>query len=337
MDQPQLDRSKLGRVAAAQGSHLSRSALNALLAPELERRLGYRSAGITAEQARDQVFEEFQRQRAVRVARAEQKPRQATPGRILGFAEDKARNLAETARVRAACRPLLVAQAQAEHASVQLGDIVFRAVEVGAWNYSRYSKGWHSLHGGVWEVEERRVDMLQPGPLGTLQVVQSVQVAAFRGHWLVRAIASLLGLPKPRVPAVLRPVQGMDLFSVEPVGNHDGGEVYRRMLGPLEVDYCAVRDGITYHGASPQDALIGLEQKIAANAGAPSAPQEDRITVRTGLRLGFCRAGMKDFCDCNDLDIDRTYTRTELRAVVEQRREMNEERWGRELRRLGVL
>jgi hypothetical protein len=202
-------------------------------------------------------------------------------------------------------------------------------------NHERYSKTWHRQHGGVWEVSERRVDMQRRGPLGSMEVVRSIQVPGFRGHWLVRAIASLLELPTPRVPAALRSVQGVDVFSVDPLPNIDGAEMYRRSLGPIEVDFCAVRGGVTFHAATPRSAVDGLARK--AQSRARTDKPADLISVRTGLKLGFCMAGIRDFCDVNEIDVEASFTRKDLREIVSQRREENECRWGAELRELDLL
>jgi hypothetical protein len=335
MHQQQLDRTKLAKVLATLGEHLSRSGLNRVLAPELEARLGYQSLGLNAGQARDQLYEEYLRQQAIRSDRAAAKREEPQPGRILQLAVTKASNRSQSDLVLSACLPLLDAQTRGREARVQSGDVIFAAKEVGTWSNRRYSKTWHRQHGGVFEVSERRVNMLRPGPLGTLQVASSIQVPAFRGHWLVRAIASILELPKPQVPASLRSVQGLDLFSIERVTTLAGAEIYRRKVGPIDVDFCALCDGATFHAATPELALEGLARK--SRQPAQASPPSELISRDTGLQLGFCMAGIQDFCDVNGIDVEATLTRTELRRIVARRRDENASRWERELRELDLL
>lgn len=53
--------------------------------------------------------------------------------------------------------------------------------------------------------------------------------------------------------------------------------------------------------------------------------------------FGFCLAGIRSFCEANDLDLAGKYTLGELRAAVAQRREMNTRSYAPYLRKLGVV
>ena len=328
----------IARVAAEGGS---RSRLDLMSAAEWEDRTGYRGQGLTLAQLKDRIMAEQERQKAVQARRGAARPTpDPEPGRILELAERKLVNIEETAAAFAACRPLFEAQQQGRDASVRIGQAIVAAVEVGRWNYDRYSKGWHRQHGGVWEVQGRRVELLRANRVGALEVVRKVWIDGFRGHWLIRAIAELYDLPKVRVPRALKAVQMGDFFEVEQVRSLGGVRIYRRTLAGETVDYCAVMEGTTYHAAGARAALVGLRHKCKQARGAAArvaSAEAEMLTVEHGRRLGFCEAGMNSFCVANGVDFHGAYSRGDLRQRIALRKRHNQEHWGRELRQIGLL
>lgn len=184
------------------------------------------------------------------------------------------------------------------------------------------------------------MELLQVSRVGALEVVRTVWIDGFRGHWLIRAIAELYNLPKVRVPRALKPVQIGDYFALEQVRSVAGVQIYRRTLAGETVDYCAVAGATTYHAATPREAIAGLRHKLQ-QARAMEARRVARdgevLTAQHGFRLGFCQAGIRAFCDANDLDFGSTYTRGELRERVALRKHHNHRHWRSELAQMGLL
>ncbi len=102
--------------------------------------------------------------------------------------------------------------------------------------------------------------------LGKLQVVGSVQISSFRGHWLIRAIAELLNLEKVRVPRALRSVQAGAYFSIKQVRRLGRVRIYQRSLAGQPIDYCAVFGNESYHANTVREAIAGLRLRLAVRA-----------------------------------------------------------------------
>ena len=324
---------------AAELKPSARTPLDMVSARELDARTAYKASGLTAVRVRDLIYEEWNRQTVIQRERSARRPAPSPqPGRVLRLVSEKAENLKRTARQFAECQRLL--EAQRRKGQARIGSLIFRGVEEGEWVNDRYSRSWHRQHGGVWEVSERRVDMLAVNRCGELEVIRSVQLQSFRGHWLVRSIVELLDLEKVSVPTPLKPVQMGDYYSIRQLRSIAGVDLYVRMLAGEIVDYAVAVGGETYHAESPREAIRGLRRKISERERAEAARvarDREMITAEYGSDLGFCAAGMEEFCDFNGLDIDGRYSRGELRRVVGARKAENRDRWGTELLRAGLL
>lgn len=336
-----VNREAIARIAASYAGDLSRSRLNRLSARDLDIQTAYKAAGLTAAEVRDLIYAEWERQEQIRAERQARKPK-APPeaGDIFRRAEQRRHNERETEAEFARCRPILEAQQLHGGARVRIGQYLIRAVEEGQWVHDRYSRSWHRMYGGIWEVLDRRVELLRVGRLLELEVVAPISINAFRGHWLIRAIIELLGLEPVPVPRGLRAIQGNPHFEVDYVRSLGPVRIYVRRLAGEPVDYCAVVDGETFHAASPREAVKGLHHKVklrAEKAAVQAAREREVLTAEDGFALGFCEAGMRDFCSLNGLDFDGAYTRAELRQVIDRRRDENLIYWRQELSRIGLI
>ena len=114
-----------------------------------------------------------------------------------------------------------------------------------------------------------------------------------------------------------------------------GYQLFQRYIGKVPWDYAILetKTGENYHAYDMERLIPGLRTKMQARI----EHENEAITKKTAFRLGFCQSGVRAFCEHNDLDMDGSYTRQELRNVVLQRRESNYRRYGNDLKKLGII
>mgnify|MGYP001338094570 CR=1 FL=1 len=213
---------------------------------------------------------------------------------------------------RSAIENILVAQA--EHASLNIGDAVYRHNWDEDRSYSRYSKQWHRNHGPAITISNRRIERLEyaaEAP-GGYRIASTIPVEAFRGNYLINAIARDLQIEPVKYPKHLRSVQLNPYFVIEHIRTIAGVALYRRTFAGQLVDYCILSNGETYHAPSISEAIAGLRKKRRASADY----ERQTLDMDYALSIGFCRAGVEQFCDDYGLDCDGAYTRAELKRIV---------------------
>lgn len=176
-----------------------------------------------------------------------------------------------------------------------------------------YSKAWHRAHGPKKTVVSRTVQ-IRSYDSKTKTVVKLDQVVeGWRGNWALKAVIDA-GIVQPvRVSTKLKPIQLHPAFAVIPVRNYGEIEIYRRELAGEIEDYCALWHGLTYHAATPRAAVHGLKTKLNA-----VTEQRDRpINWKLCRTLGFCEAGIKQFCRDFDLDPAGSYSPDQIRCAIE--------------------
>lgn len=194
------------------------------------------------------------------------------------------------------------------------------------WNY--YSKAWHRQHGPKVTVERRYI------------LVQSldghsaeIDVPAFRGNYLLSALAAHLALPKVKMTVGLASVQLYEFAEVEL--KHRFGEVriYARTFAGTLLDYVVVAKGKTYHAETVAQAVAGWRNKERQRIEHES----ELLTYDVArTRYGFCHVGISDFCEVNGLDIEGSYTRQQVRGAALQHRATNCAKFASELRTVGI-
>lgn len=258
-------------------------------------------------------------------------------GRILQMQQHKRENLAKWEELRQRAISLSAALTRTYKASwghgatyINFGPHVLRITwdETSDWDY--YSKSYGRPKNTY---TNRRVELLAPSSTGNyFAITKTYDVDKFAGKFLVEAIAAFTGTAKVAVPKKLRPVQLNPYFEVALVKDIAGVQVYTRSIAGILVDYCAVRQGATYHAETARQAIDGLRKKLQAKA----EHETEIINYALGRRMGFCDAGMRQFADDNGLDVDGSYSRAELRNIVIQRRELNASKYRRELAQIGI-
>ena len=192
---------------------------------------------------------------------------------------------------------------------------VVRTSEKTEWDYGCYSKSWHRQYGGKKVVSSRTVHIRRVLDDGTLDV-RDVSVDAWRGNYLLNAIvaAGIVSNNKSNMAVRLHPA-----FELETVRT---GKltIYRRTLGGVTYDYCAVWCGVTYHAETIKLAINGLRTKMRSISESKS----HIVDWKFGKSLGFCENGMRQFARDFDLDVSAKYTPDE----IEQRVKSNPEAAG---------
>jgi len=150
-----------------------------------------------------------------------------------------------------------------------------------------------------------------------------------RGNWRNRAIIDLFGVT-PEKQKGLSHIQLDAYYRVAKLRTIAGVEIWRRTLAGETMDYCAVIKKDTYHAKTQREAVKGLAAKLAA----PGSRRET-IDYDYARSLGFCRAGIEQFCDDNNVDIDGKYSRSDIAKIVRERSDKNKQ-YENELRKVGI-
>jgi hypothetical protein len=179
------------------------------------------------------------------------------------------------------------------------------------WNY--YSKAWHRAHGPKRTISDREVTIYKYNGRAKekLQVAATIEFDAWRGNVLLHAIKScgLFTSPTSKAPLSVRLDKFYDAKLTRTIGNI---KIYQRTLLENHVDYCAVLNGVTFHAYSIRAAVRGVHIKIKSAAKKRNSP----INLKLCKELGFCDAGIKEFCNVFHIDINGHYSPKEIEELV---------------------
>jgi hypothetical protein len=197
--------------------------------------------------------------------------------------------------------------------SVQIGALTFKQLETVEWDNHRYSKSWHRAHGGVKMVSDRRITITKKDGRvkGGVKTLAVVEFDAWRGNILLHAIkeSGLFSVPESKAPMPVRLDRFYDAKIIRTVGHI---KIYARTLLGEFVDYCAVLNNVTFHAETPKEAIKGLNEKIKAATKKKNEP----ISYKLCKELGFCDAGIKQFCSAFGLDIKGTFSPGYIEELV---------------------
>jgi hypothetical protein len=162
----------------------------------------------------------------------------------------------------------------------------------------------------------------------------SYPLTTFAGAFMEKAIASYFGITKIKCPNELKSLQLADYFTITETNAINGYRLFKRSIGTVLWDYAILdtKTGTTYHASESDQLVSGLRKKLEAKLSHETAI----INRKTGYDLGFCDTGMKQFCSDNSIDLDGSYTRSELRNIVIQHRAINHQKYRWELSRVGI-
>lgn len=194
-------------------------------------------------------------------------------------------------------------------------------------DWHAYSKGWHRSHGPKRTITRRYVIFTRPNS------VKEVTVTSFAGNYLLKAIAEFFKIKEVKnASKSLRKVQLTPTFRIKKVRQIAGVKIYMRTLAGAHVDYCAVLRGETYHAETVGKAVSGLKKKLRVKEN----PDLREVDYKAARKLGFCPAGIREFCELNGLREDATYTIAEIRAAAVENRASNCRWYASELKKLGI-
>jgi len=194
--------------------------------------------------------------------------------------------------------------------------------EVKDWNY--YSKNYK--HPKI-TVYGRKVTFEKKG------YIKTVDLDNFNGDFLLKAYVKAFKVKAYKQKGFARKVQLNDYLRTKKIRCIGNVELWERTINKAHYDYCAVINKTTYHAFTKKEALSGLKKKINAKI----KKEMEVISKKTGYNLGFCETGMKSFCEDNDLDLEGSYTRAELRNIILQKRKLNCDKYAPEIRKLGII
>jgi len=173
-----------------------------------------------------------------------------------------------------------------------------------SWNY--YSESWHRSHGPKVTITGRFVCFTS----STGKKTKTVELDSWRGNWQVKALV-LAGLVEPKKGQMH--IRLNEAFEIKIVKKARGYKLYERTLKGEFVDYCLVSPlGQTYHADSYQACLKGLAKKRRAVKRAKVAT----INWSFLRGLGFCEAGIKEFCTEFGFSLKGSYTPQEIYDAI---------------------
>ncbi len=180
------------------------------------------------------------------------------------------------------------------------------------WNY--YSKGWHRSHGPKATISDRKLIFTRPWGTGTRRLEYPLK--AWSGDFIARAVADLdLGPKNPKMPLTIRLNKAYDAVQVD---EKRGYKFYQRTLLGSPVDWVIVSPlGMTYHDIDRAQLVKGLHKKIRQQ----SRKLKGLVDWSVCRTLGFCKEGIREFCDIFGLDSSGSYTPAEIERAVRQKPE----------------
>jgi hypothetical protein len=194
------------------------------------------------------------------------------------------------------------------------------------WNY--YSKNYGKPKVTI---SDREVIFYSKKEEGNTKRV--VPVDDFKGDFILKAYAEAFKIEPYKEKGFARKVQLNDYLRVKKIKSINDVEIWKRTLNEKEYDFVAVQNKTTFHAHTRKEAVEGLKRKIEAKL----EEEEEIINKELGFKLGFCKIGMENFCEDNNIDFEGKYTRKELRNIVLQQRNLNCEKYFKELKKIKIL
>lgn len=191
--------------------------------------------------------------------------------------------------------------------TAQIGGWTATAWQTEEKDYKFYSKSWHHNHGPKITVTGRFVKFTSAKGR-----TRTVQLDSWRGNWQTKALLEA-GLVKPKSGQMH--IRLNAAFDIKIIKKSRGYNLYQRTLKGEAVDFCLVSPlGLTYHGASMRECLAGLKQKRESQARCESAT----IDWKFLRSLGFCEAGIREFCSVFGFNTKKAYTPMDVYVAVSQ-------------------
>jgi hypothetical protein len=162
-------------------------------------------------------------------------------------------------------------------------------------------------------VSDRRItiEKIDGRSKGGKKQMAVVLLESWRGNVLLTSIkeSGLFTAPASKAPLSVRLDKFYGAELVRAIGHI---KIWERTLLGEAVDYCAVLNGVTFHADTERLAVHGVHQKIKAATKKRNEP----ISYKLCKELGFCEAGIKQFCDVFNLDLHDTYSPETIETLV---------------------
>jgi hypothetical protein len=196
------------------------------------------------------------------------------------------------------------------------------SVQVGTWEVSTtqsvdedrncYSKSWHRKYGAKYTISSREITFKRKCGKGF--VTKRVDLSSWAGNYLENAIVSAGIEPKaPKAPLSVRLHKAFDAVLVRELRGH---KIYQRTLLGQPVDFVIVAPmGTTYHDDNRKNLMRGLYSKIKAMRGKVDFG-DNCVDWDACRKLGFCKEGIKAFCNDFGFDVKKQYSPREIAEQV---------------------
>lgn len=208
---------------------------------------------------------------------------------------------------------------------------IFTAHEMTTEDWDYYSKAWHRAHGPKITVNERYVKIFKDGK------AENITVERWAGNWFLNVLIKFFDLKPVKVAKSLRAVQINPYYDVNKIEDN----LYEvSFLGEFQA-YCAVEGDMTYHAQTIEDAKNGLVDK-ARKAEEKQKIEAGQLFSAEFLneKYHFCYPAMREFANFAGLDINETYSLSQLKDAVKAVKKTNRDfiaHYIREFRTINAL
>lgn len=217
----------------------------------------------------------------------------------------------ETKKYLTASEELSLTKSQIEERSITAGAWTITASQEVDKDWHYYSKAWHRSHGPKITISDRKLTFQRKHGAGVMK--RSVDLESWAGDFVANAIASLgLGPKKSTTPLRIRLNAAYNAKLIE---KKRGYKIYSRTLLGQHHDWVIESPlGMIYHDADRGNLVKGLHKKIRNQSRKISGA----IDWKKCRSLGFCEAGIKQFCADFGLSIKAAYSPLEIHTRIKQ-------------------
>lgn len=111
-------------------------------------------------------------------------------------------------------------------------------------------------------ISNRRVELITVGVNARARIIDTYRINTFRGNYLLDAMVYFYKLKPVQVKKELKKVQLNKFFSVKLIKKINDIEIYKRTINGFFVDYCIMKDGVTFYSTKIEDLVNGLRMKL---------------------------------------------------------------------------
>jgi len=206
------------------------------------------------------------------------------------------------------------------------GQVESKSMEWGVWTITTlqdvtadrecYSKGWHNKFGPKYSVENRQIELKRKYGRGYQRLC--VDLNSWAGDYVVKAVNELnLGPKKSKIKLKVRLNKAFDAKLTKELR---GYKFYQRTLLGEIYDYVIESpEGVLYHDDNYNNLITVLRIKVSQmRSKLPKFSSRTLINLKLCKQLGFCNAGVAEFCSQFNLDLSSSYYFYEIITKVQQ-------------------